>query len=138
MFSIDNRMRYFAAPQYKVGFFFLQKQNTQFTFSNKVGGWRRPKIWLYSIKIVSFSVCSFLKFSYFFLYRCSEKFSHFLHVLSGVIQTARTGSVYVTLGVTIERYFAIVHPFKCFKLKKILLPSAILFAIIYNIPKVKS
>jgi len=66
---------------------------------------------------------------------CSEKFSHFLHVLSGVIQTARTGSVYVTLGVTIERYFAIVHPFKCFKLKKILLPSAILFAIIYNIPK---
>ena len=87
------------------------------------------------IKIVSSSVCSLLKFFHFFLYRCSEKFSHFLHVLSGVIQTARTGSVYVTLGVTIERYFAIVHPFKCFKLKKILLPSAILFAIIYNIPK---
>ena len=78
------------------------------------------------------------KVFHFFLYRCSEKFSHFLHVLSGVIQTARTGSVYVTLGVTIERYFAIVHPFKCFKLKKILLPSAILFAIIYNIPKVIS
>ena len=57
-------------------------------------------------------------------------------VLNGLIHIARAGSVYVTMAVTIERYFAIVHPFKDFKMKKALLPLAILFAIIYNIPKV--
>ena len=57
-------------------------------------------------------------------------------VLNGLIHIARAGSVYVTMAVTIERYFAIVHPFKDFKMKKALLPLAVLFAIIYNIPKV--
>ena len=58
-------------------------------------------------------------------------------ILHGLIHLARSGSVSVTMAVTLERYFAIVHPFKDFKLKKALLPIAILFAILYNIPKVR-
>jgi hypothetical protein len=50
---------------------------------------------------------------------------------------ARTGSVYVTMSVTLERYFAIVHPLKHFKVKKYLLPTTILFSVLYNMPKVK-
>ena len=53
----------------------------------------------------------------------------------GLLHVARSGSVYVTMAVTIERYFAIVHPLKDFKTKKALLPLAMAFAIIYNIPK---
>ena len=60
-----------------------------------------------------------------------------MYILHGLIHIARTGSVYVTIAVTIERYFAIVHPFKHFKIEKMLLPIAITFAIIYNIPKVR-
>ena len=40
------------------------------------------------------------------------------------------------MAVTIERYFAIVHPLKDFKIKKALVPIAVIFAIVYNIPKV--
>ena len=42
------------------------------------------------------------------------------------------------MAITIERYFATVHPFKRFEVKKILLISACLFAITYNIPKVSN
>ena len=56
-------------------------------------------------------------------------------VCYGLLHVARSGSVYVTMAVTIERYFAIVHPLKDFKMKKALLPLAMAFAIIYNIPK---
>ena len=55
----------------------------------------------------------------------------------GLIHVARTGSVYVTMSVTLERYFAIVHPLKDFVVaKKFLLPIAVIFSIAYNIPKV--
>ena len=60
-----------------------------------------------------------------------------MYILHGLIHIARTGSVYVTIAVTIERYFTIVHPFTQFKMEKLLLPIAITFAIIYNIPKVR-
>lgn len=56
--------------------------------------------------------------------------------LNGLTHVARTGSVYVTMAVTIERYFAIVNPLKDFRLKKALLPLATAFAVVYNIPKV--
>ena len=59
-------------------------------------------------------------------------------ICHGVLHIARTGSVYVTVAVTIERYFAIVQPLKEFKMKKALLPFAVIFAILYNIPKVSS
>ena len=69
-------------------------------------------------------------------FRFREKSVCGMHILHGIIHTARTGSVYVTIAVTIERYFAIVHPTKEFKMKVLLLPFAIIFAVLYNIPKV--
>ena len=65
-------------------------------------------------------------------------FVHIMPPLHGFIHIARAGSVYVTMAVTIERYFAIVHPLKDFKIKKALLPMAMLFAVAYNIPKVRA
>ena len=59
-----------------------------------------------------------------------------MNILYGLTSTSRTGSVYVTIAVTIERYFAIVKPTNQFKMKVILLPFAITFAILYNFPKV--
>ena len=55
----------------------------------------------------------------------------------GLVHVARTGSVYVTMSITLERYFAIVHPLKDFMiLKKFLLPFTVVFSVIYNLPKV--
>ena len=74
----------------------------------------------------------------FFPYSLKEEihFTKYLSsILKGLIQIARTGSVYLTLAVTIERYFAIVHPFKNIK-KKLFIPVTAIFAIVYNIPKV--
>ena len=45
------------------------------------------------------------------------------------------GSVFITMSVTIERYFAIVHPLKHFAGKKLLLITPIISSILYNIPK---
>nr|XP_040571769.1 G-protein coupled receptor daf-37-like [Lepeophtheirus salmonis] len=54
---------------------------------------------------------------------------------NGLIGIARTGSVYLTMSVTLERYFAIVRPLHHFYAKKYLLPASLTFAILYNIPK---
>jgi hypothetical protein len=40
------------------------------------------------------------------------------------------------MSVTLERYFAIVHPLKHFTIKKYLLPVTVVFAVLYNVPKV--
>ena len=64
-------------------------------------------------------------------------FIYIVPFLHGFIHIARAGSVYVTMVVTIERYFAIVHPLKDFRLKRALLPIAMFFAVAYNIPKVR-
>jgi hypothetical protein len=69
-------------------------------------------------------------------FRCKEKLISAMHILHGLLHTARTGSVYVTIAVTIERYFGVVHPTKEFKMKVLLLPFAFMFAVLYNIPKV--
>ena len=71
-------------------------------------------------------------------YTKNDAFYYTRPILHGLIHVARSGSVYVTMAVTIERYFAIVHPLKDFKIKKALLPIAVIFAIVYNIPKVIS
>ena len=63
-------------------------------------------------------------------------FPYLMPVVNGLLHVARTGSVYVTMAVTMERYFAIVHPLKDFKMKKALLPMATGFALLYNLPKV--
>ena len=49
---------------------------------------------------------------------------------------ARTSSVYLTMAVTLERYYAIVKPFTFIGwIKRKLLLFSILFATIYNIPR---
>ena len=53
----------------------------------------------------------------------------------GLIGISRTGSVYLTVSVTLERYFAIVRPLAPFRIKKYLLIMAITLAIAYNIPR---
>lgn len=53
----------------------------------------------------------------------------------GLLHTFRVGSVYMLLAVTIERFYAILFPFKSFRWKKYLLPGAIIIAVTYNIPK---
>ena len=73
---------------------------------------------------------------FFFIFRCRAKFLNVMNILYGLTSTSRTGSVYVTIAVTIDRYFAIVKPINQFKMKVILLPIAITFAILYNFPKV--
>jgi hypothetical protein len=60
---------------------------------------------------------------------------HLIPVCIGLISIARTGSVYLTMAVTLERYFAIVRPLHHFGVKKFLLPCAFVFAIAYNIPR---
>ena len=62
---------------------------------------------------------------------------HIIPFGMGLVGVARTGSVYMTMSITVERYFAIVHPLKDFiALKKYLLPATITFSLVYNIPKV--
>ena len=69
----------------------------------------------------------------------SYKTDFFIHVMPityGLTHTTRVGSVFATVSVTLERFFAIVFPFKDVnRLKKFLIPSTVVFTIIYNIPK---
>ena len=56
-------------------------------------------------------------------------------IFYGLIGVARTGSVYLTMSVTLERYFAIVRPLQSFPMKRWLVPMSISFATFYNIPR---
>ena len=63
---------------------------------------------------------------------------YFLHLYNwghALIGVARTGSVYLTMSVTLERYFAIVRPLSSFYMKRWLVPISIVFAIFYNFPR---
>ena len=62
-------------------------------------------------------------------------FPFILPIGFGICNIARVGSVFVTMSVTIERYFAIVHPLRVFNQKKLLLPTPIFCTLLYNIPK---
>lgn len=54
----------------------------------------------------------------------------------GFMGIARTGSVYCTMCVTLERYYATAKPFASNGwIKKRLMPGAFAFAIVYNIPR---
>ena len=62
---------------------------------------------------------------------------HIIPFCNGLVAVARTGSVYVTISITVERYFAIVHPLKDFMaIKKVLMPFTIAFSILFNLMKV--
>ena len=65
-------------------------------------------------------------------YLSSIQLHNWGHAMIGV---ARTGSVYLTMSVTLERYFAIVRPLSSFYMKKWLVPISIVFAIFYNFPR---
>ena len=58
-----------------------------------------------------------------------------LPIVSGIGHTSRVGSVYLTLSITIERYFAIVHPLRHIGWKHTLAPLSIIFAVVYNVPR---
>jgi len=62
-------------------------------------------------------------------------FVHILPMGFGLGHIGRVGSVFVTVSVTIERYFAICHPLRHFSGKRYLLVIPILSSILYNIPK---
>ena len=63
-------------------------------------------------------------------------FYNIMTVSYGLTHTARVGSVMATLSVTLERFFAIVFPFKDVDVvKRWFLPVAITFTVTYNIPK---
>ena len=66
----------------------------------------------------------------------TEFFIYVMPITYGLTHTTRVGSVFATLSVTLERFFAIVFPFKDVDvLKKWLIPSTVVFTVIYNIPK---
>ncbi len=47
------------------------------------------------------------------------------------------GSVYITMSVTLERFFVVVYPLKKIRIKKVLLPVVAALALLYNLPKVR-
>ena len=65
----------------------------------------------------------------------NEVFPHIIKIVYGLMGMARTGSVYTTMAITLERYFAIVQPLATFTCKKILGPLSVTFAILWNIPR---
>ena len=63
-------------------------------------------------------------------------FLKIMPVSYGLTHLARVGSVFATLSVTLERFFAIVFPFKDVDVvKRWLIPSTVIFTFVYNIPK---
>ena len=62
---------------------------------------------------------------------------HIIPYSYGFIHIARMGSVYITMSVTLERFFAVVYPLRNIGAKKYLLPGTSVFAIGYNVPKVR-
>ena len=61
---------------------------------------------------------------------------HIIPFSHGALHVARMGSVYTTMSVTLERFFAVVHPLKKYDVKKFLIPGTVFLSVVYNIPKV--
>ena len=53
----------------------------------------------------------------------------------GFAHIGRVGSVFMTLSVTLERFFAIVYPLKRLRLKTILIGASTILSVVYNIPR---
>ena len=71
------------------------------------------------------------------LFRYSTQLSAYVAPLAfGFMGIARSCSVYCTICVTLERYYATAKPFTCNGwIKKKLMPLTFAFAVFYNIPK---
>ena len=61
--------------------------------------------------------------------------SQFYFSRYGFAHIGRVGSVFMTLSVTLERFFAIVYPLKRLRLKSILIGASTLLSVVYNIPR---
>lgn len=84
---------------------------------------------------ISCIICSenaFKCMQWFFL---SIKFSSFKIFRYGIAHIGRVGSVFMTLSVTLERFFAILYPLKRMYLKTTLLIFSVVFSVVYNIPR---
>ena len=64
-----------------------------------------------------------------------EIYPHIFKAVYAFMGIARTGSVYMTMAITLERYFSIVRPLASFTFKKALGPLTVAFAIAWNIPR---
>ena len=62
-------------------------------------------------------------------------FSSFKIFSYGIAHIGRVGSVFMTLSVTLERFFAILYPLKRMYLKTTLLIFSVVFSVVYNIPR---
>lgn len=62
-------------------------------------------------------------------------FLHLIPFSHGAIHVARMGSVYITMSVTLERFFVVVYPLKKFRIRKFLLPIVAALSLLYNLPK---
>jgi hypothetical protein len=85
-----------------------------------------------------FLICAIVTFGLPAVSESYEKniFLHIMPISYGLTHTARVGSVFATLSVTLERFFAIVFPFKDVDVvKRWLIPTTVIFTITYNIPK---
>ena len=53
----------------------------------------------------------------------------------GIAHIGRVGSVFMTLSVTLERFFAILYPLKRLYIKTPLIVASVAFSCLYNIPR---
>jgi len=60
---------------------------------------------------------------------------HIMPIGYGFAHIGRVGSVFMTLSVTLERFFAIVYPLKRLRLKTILIAVSTFVSVVYNIPR---
>ena len=80
--------------------------------------------------------CSF----YFYIsVRAESWYARLVPVLLPLAQVGLTGSIYLTLAISVERYTTVVHPFfrlaRAWTARHYVLPTTV-FALAYNIPKV--
>ena len=71
--------------------------------------------------------------------RAESWYARLVPVLLPLAQVGLTGSIYLTLAISVERYTTVVHPFfrlaRAWTARHYVLPTAV-FALAYNVPKV--
>ena len=77
----------------------------------------------------------FINIQFFNCRYISTIYPYLFQGIYGFMGIARTGSVYMTMAITLERYFAIVKPLASFTCKNALGPLTLAFAIAWNVPR---